>query len=391
MTYPYVELKNVSEFINGFAFKPAHWEESGKPIIRIQNLTNSSKPFNRTSFEVDEKYFVSPGDILVSWSATLDVFEWQSEDALLNQHIFKVVPDYKIIDKNYFKYALKEAISSMMKFTRGSTMKHINRGDFLATKIPLPPLETQKQIAQVLAAADQLRKDCQQVEQELNALAQSVFLEMFGDPVTNLKGWKKNNLGGFIKIKHGYAFKGEYFASEGDYVLLTPGNFLENGGYRSQGIKQKFYLGDFPDEYMLDKGDLLVAMTEQAAGLLGSPLFSPSDGTFLHNQRLGLVQTVKPINKQFLFGLFNTSSIRQQIHFKAVGTKVRHTSPTKIEELNVGIPPINLQNKFSSFIEKLEQQKQHNKEKSQQLDDLFNALLQKAFKGELNLKSIERA
>lgn len=136
MSWPLAKLGDIAEFVNGFAFKPSHWEESGKKIIRIQNLTDAAKPYNRTSLEVPEKYIVRAGDILVSWSATLDVFEWSDEEALLNQHIFKVVPNYALVDKAYFKFAIKNAIESMLQFTRGSTMKHINRGDFLSTEIP---------------------------------------------------------------------------------------------------------------------------------------------------------------------------------------------------------------------------------------------------------------
>ena len=76
---------------------------------------------------------------------------------------------------------------------------------------------------------------------------------------------------------------------EGDYALLTPGNYFESGGYRDRGEKQKYFTGSIPSDYILSEGDLLVAMTEQAAGLLGSPLLVPEPDRFLHNQRLGLV------------------------------------------------------------------------------------------------------
>ena len=103
------------------------------------------------------------------------------------------------------------------------------------------------------------------------------------------KGWKEKPLSELCDIKHGFAFKSEFFASEGDYVLLTPGNFYETGGYHDRGEKQKYYTGEIPRDYVLGEGDLLVAMTEQAEGLLGSPILIPESGKFLHKQRLGLV------------------------------------------------------------------------------------------------------
>ena len=81
-------IGEVAGFVNGCAFKPSDWGQEGKPIIRIQNLTDGDKPYNRTTRVVDEKYHISKGDLLVSWSATLGVFVWDGEDGLLNQHIF---------------------------------------------------------------------------------------------------------------------------------------------------------------------------------------------------------------------------------------------------------------------------------------------------------------
>ena len=91
-----VALGEVAEFINGAAFKPEDWGEDGLRIIRIQNLNDASKPYNRTLKRVPSKYEVLPGTLLVSWSASLGVFVWNEPDiALLNQHIFKVVPNTK--------------------------------------------------------------------------------------------------------------------------------------------------------------------------------------------------------------------------------------------------------------------------------------------------------
>ena len=121
-------------------------------------------------------------------------------------------------------------------------------------------------------------------------------------------------------------------------------------------------------------------MTEQAAGLLGSTILVPESGKYLHNQRLGLVVFDKELfNKDFLFHLFNNSKIRHQIHIKATGTKVRHTSPTKIQDIETPIPPIQLQNKFASIVRNVEALKQSMLAQSEELDANFNALMQGAF------------
>ncbi len=157
-----------------------------------------------------------------------------------------------------------------------------------------------------------------------------------------MKGWQMKPLAELCDIKHGFAFKGEFFTDKGDYVVLTPGNYFEAGGYRDRGEKQKYYAGEIPPDYIMQEGDLLVAMTEQAAGLLGSALLVPESNRFLHNQRLGLVIAKPGVqwSNEFYFHVFNTPSVRKAIHDSASGVKVRHTSPTKIGEVMVPVPPL---------------------------------------------------
>lgn len=100
---------------------------------------------------------------------------------------------------------------------------------------------------------------------------------------------KKYKLGELLTVKHGWAFKGEYFAESGKQSILTPGNFYDKGGFKRNGEKERYYTGEYPVEYLSHKGDLIVAMTEQAAGLLGSTAIVPEDNRYLHNQRIGLI------------------------------------------------------------------------------------------------------
>ncbi|EKM26834.1 restriction endonuclease subunit S [Vibrio sp. HENC-03] len=165
-------------------------------------------------------------------------------------------------------------------------------------------------------------------------------------------GWLKTDLNPFIDIKHGFAFKSEYFREEGEYVLLTPGSFYEPGGFRDQKSKTKYYVGDIPKGYLLSKGELLVAMTEQAAGLLGSTLFVPSHDRYLHNQRLGLIQ-IKDKNgicPEFLYLTYNSPYVRKQIAEQSTGTKVKHTSPDKLKSVICLLPPLPEQRKIAQIL-----------------------------------------
>ena len=116
MKLAFSKLGDIAEFVNGAAFKPEDWGDVGKKIIRIQNLTDKSKPYNRTNRQVGAQFQVQFGDLLVSWSATLGVFEWDdTEVGLLNQHIFRVRPDSSKVEKRYLRHALELALLDMRK------------------------------------------------------------------------------------------------------------------------------------------------------------------------------------------------------------------------------------------------------------------------------------
>ena len=154
--------------------------------------------------------------------------------------------------------------------------------------------------------------------------------------------WQPHKLGEFISIKHGWAFKGEYFSDSGKYILLTPGNAHETGGLKLRPGKEKYYLGEFPPDYLMKTGDMLVVMTDliQAAPILGGAIVVPEDDRFLHNQRLGLVELLPhaEIDKGFLYYLLNSPGYRSQVRGSATGATVRHTAPKRICDCNVLVP-----------------------------------------------------
>jgi len=165
--------------------------------------------------------------------------------------------------------------------------------------------------------------------------------------------WHEVALGDAIHVKHGFAFKSQYFSDSGEFIVLTPGNFNEEGGFRLRPDKDRFYTGDIPEDYVLDEGDLVVAMTEQGPGLLGSSALIPEGGKYLHNQRLGLIQEMdnKALDKRFLYYLFNTRPVRGQISGSATGTKVRHTAPERIYRVRVTVPTdVNQQRHIASTL-----------------------------------------
>ena len=169
-------------------------------------------------------------------------------------------------------------------------------------------------------------------------------------------------LGEILSVKHRWAFKGEYFAEDGEQSILTPGNFFEKGGFKPNNGKERYYTGVYPKEYLCHKGDLIVAMTQQAEGLLGSTALVPENDKYLHNQRIGLITCdEKRLNKLFAYYLFMTKSVREQLERSSSGTKVKHTSPEKIYDVEVEIPDVISQQKIANLLWSVDEKIANNK------------------------------
>ena len=195
--------------------------------------------------------------------------------------------------------------------------------------------------------------------------------------------WARSKLGDFFRIKHGFAFKGEYFAQTGSYVLLTPGNFHPDGGIKLKGEREKYYRGDFPQEFLLQKDDLLIVLTDlkQDAPILGSPAFVPESGKFLHNQRLGKIIDLDTdrLNCRFLYYLLNSHHVRAQIRATATGATVRHTAPERIYSVEVLVPNVLTQHKIATILSAYDDLIENNTRRIEVLDKMAQAIYREWF------------
>jgi type I restriction enzyme S subunit len=197
--------------------------------------------------------------------------------------------------------------------------------------------------------------------------------------------WNWVRIADILAIKHGMAFKSNYFSEEPTpFVLTTPGNFYETGGFRDRQEKTKYYDGNVDQEYVLHAGDLIIPMTEQAPGLLGSAAFIPNDGkTYIHNQRLGKLTTYSDsISSKYIYWFFNCFYLRNELAKSCSGTTVRHTSPDRILCVPIPIPSFNEQQRIVAKVDELmalcEQLKVRITDARQQQQKLTNALIEHA-------------
>lgn len=175
-------MGDIASYINGAAFKPKDWSKIGKPIIRIQNLNDPSADYNYFSGQIDEKYLVKPGDVLISWATHLEAYIWNGEEAWLNQHIFRVVFDKMDVDKTFFIYAANVALKEAFKLAHGfkATMEHIKRGDFENSKVYLPTKDIQVRFAAFAEQADKSKFAAQQALTDLTATQKALMRQYLG-------------------------------------------------------------------------------------------------------------------------------------------------------------------------------------------------------------------
>ncbi len=191
-------------------------------------------------------------------------------------------------------------------------------------------------------------------------------------------------LGSYIRVKHGCAFKGEYFTeAETPDVLVTPGNFAIGGGFLAD--KPKYYAGPVPDDYILQEGDLVVTMTDlsKAGDTLGYPALVPrmQGRRYLHNQRIGLVEIKEgaEADKHFLFYRLRASDYRHHILATASGSTVRHTSPGRIHEFETTLPAITEQRAIAGVLGALDDKIEQNRRTVRTLERLARAIFRAWF------------
>lgn len=378
-----VPLSKVARFINGRAFKPEEWHTVGLPIIRIQNLTGTSEESNYYNGKYDERNLVKRGDILISWSASLGVYEWQGKDAILNQHIFKVLLNDSV-DKRYFYHAATDLLIEMSSHVHGSTMQHITKDKFDALEIPLPKPDEQKRIAANLDNADRLRRQRRFAQILSGSFLQSVFIKMFGEPLSNSMNWKTELLGKLFSIPPhiGTITPAE---NEGEQLCVRVGE-VGDDYIDLKNCHHVSLTGNDLKRFSLHFGDIVLARAIGSESHLGKlSVMSQSSKPVVfdsHLMRLRLNNSL--LITPFFTQLLRTKGGRARFMKQARRTAVQfNINGEQISEIEIPLPPLPLQEKFAAIVQKFERVRRQQHEATRQAENLFQSLLHRAFRGEL--------
>lgn len=375
-----VRLGDVATYINGYAFKPSDWSDSGVPIIRIQDLTGNSYQANRYSGEYAKKYEVLPGDVLISWSASFGVYIWTAEKAVLNQHIFKVVFDKCKVDKSFFVHQVQNILERAESSSHGATMKHLTKPVFDALPFYLPPLDEQRRIAAVLdKVSDLIAKRRAQLD-KLDELVKARFVEMFGDPERNPKHWPVLSMNQTCKVGSSKRiYKSEHTSNGIPFLRVSNLTDLINTGMSTPDlyIPEELYNELKNQGQVPTAGDILLT----SRGTFGQCyIVKENDEFYFQDGMISWLSNFSDcITPLYLSYLFAMPGFRRQIESIQAGTTVSYLSISMINRLSVMLPTMELQISFSSFVKHTDGMKLTIQQSLDKLEMLKKTLMQGYF------------
>jgi type I restriction enzyme S subunit len=380
-----VRFGDLCKLQNGRAFKPEEWSEEGTPIVRIQNLNDETKPFNYCNFDVEKRFWINSGDLLFSWSGTpgtsFGAFFWNRGKGFLNQHIFRVDVKEELVDKHYLRYALNSLIVKIIDQAHGGVgLKHITKAKLEEVQIPLPSLAEQCRIASILHQADELRQKRQQAIEKLDQLLQATFIDMFGDPISNPKNWNKCLLEKVThKITDGTHKTPTYMSSGIEFLSakdIKKGRIVWNTNkYISEQEHSQLIKRCNPEI-----GDVVLAKS----GSLGSVAIIDRSHQFSLFESLCLIKHDRQqIDAIFLTSMLRSPSMLSHLLGKNKGIAIKHLHLVDIRELEILLPPIELQLEFSSKIRSIDRLIGMHLSSLEYIESLFKSLQNQAFNGTL--------
>lgn len=280
-------------------------------------------------------------------------------------------------------YYLSGNIHILEEGFKGAGLKHISKAYIQEIKMPLPPLAEQQRIVAILDAADSLRQKDQQLVERYTSLSQSLFLEMFGDPLSNPKKWKLSTLSSLVKAVIDCPHTTPRWTESGKVAIRTSN--LTVGGWiwdDKRYVTEQEYHERSARAYV-KPGDIVLSRE----GTVGVAAIVNPDMEICLGQRLVQIQpNLQLANNHFLLNLILYELAPERIERVMVGATSKHLNLKDLRCMKMITPPIKLQNQFAERIQLIEVQKQQAQRSLEKSEALFNSLLQRAFTGELTAK-----
>ncbi|GAL88843.1 restriction endonuclease subunit S [Jejuia pallidilutea] len=362
--------------------------EKGYPLVTSKNLKQGVICFEDVKYVSEEDYNkinnrskVDEGDILYSMIGSIGNYAIVTESpnyAIKNVALFKF-KDENLYNK-YFYYVLNSPFleNQIKSQQKGGTQKFVTLKILRNLKIPLPPLDTQKKIAAILDEADRLRQLNKQLIETYDALTQSLFLEMFGDPVSNPMGWERKSMKSLMKIVRGGSPRPIKNFLGGKNPWIKIGDATKGDDIYIYSTKEHIIDEGLKKTRLLPEGSLIFANCGVSLGFARIIKFQGC----IHDGWLAFLEfDENVIDKVFLLKALN--SVTKYFRDTAPDGTQPNLNTKIMGDYQIILPPIDIQRKFVDSLKIIEQQKDQTQTALQKSEALFNSLLQKAFKGAL--------
>ncbi len=371
------------------------------PASSTYNATGDGLPFFQGKADFGEMYpsvrmwctspkrkEAEPGDILMSVRAPVGAVNICNQKSIIGRGLSAIRPS-SILYGLFLYYFLKANERQIDALGTGSTFKAITQRTLKNIEIPLPELDDQKRIAHLLGKVEGLIARRKHHLQQLDDLLKSVFLEMFGDPVRNEKGWDTCSLSSYGTFKNGLNFgKGE---SGITVRYLGVGDFKAKSKFTDVDALTSIELNQLPAaDYFLQDGDLLFVRSNGNRELVGRCMaIYPGGEAVTYSGFCIRLRINKPgIHSTYIAHLFRSSAFRRTLLQGGQGANIQNINQRSLSGLPVPLPSEGLQNHFATIVEKVEGLKSRYQQSLVDLESLYGALSQKAFKGELDLSRV---
>lgn len=379
-------LRKVCEIIMGQAPDGTTYNTDGQGVPLIAGAADLGDIFPEPNkFTSAPTKLSSVGDIILCIRATIGDRNWSDKKYCLGRGVAGLRPIKNFLDSNYLWFWLEESKIELAKKATGSTFKQVSRDDIESLEIPLPPLAEQKRIAAILDKADAIRRKRQEAIRLADELLRSVFLDMFGDPVTNPKGWEVKPLSNVAQIQGGL----QLTPKRDPYPLELPYLRVANVYSDKLVLDEIKYIKVTQEEakrVALQKGDILVVEGHGNREEIGrTSVWDASITHCLHQNHLIRIRLDNnKVDPVFISAYLNSSGGRQQLFkFGKTTSGLNTISISNVKETSVLLPPIELQKQYESLVYKNKEIIRKNTEQLEEINKMFNSLVQRAFKGEL--------
>ena len=374
------KLIDICDIQYGYAFDSACFTEDDSylPLVRIRDV---KRGFSETFYsgEYPEEYVIHKGDLIVGMDGEFNIARWKSIDALLNQRVCKLKAK-EGTNEEYLRFALVKALKTIEDKTAFVTVKHLSAKELNKLELDMPDIEEQNVRAESMA---KLEKVISRRKEELSALDNLIkarFVEMFGNPVTNEKGWKQRQLGEITtKIGSGATPKGGKEAYQEEGITLIRSMNVHNGLFE---YKELAHISEEQaeklDNVTIEENDVLLNIT--GASVARSCVVPSKILPARVNQHVCIIRCNQCIVPEFLNKLLIDDNYQRLLWSIARGGATREAiTKQQVESLQIIVPPIELQNQFADFVNQVDKSKVAVQKALDETQMLFDSLMQEYF------------